>query len=200
MQYDLQKIQELPDILSLDDFRIACHIAKKTARYYLASGLLPHQNTGKQTRCYAIDKKDLLQMLADYEFAPAKYEIPALWHLYGIAKPPKTVQEIFFLPSDDATRASARDYYEQILAPLPDILCVSQVSAITGYSSSAINGWHRSNKLPGVCISTRLWVQKDDLLSFLLSSQYDEIRRKSFTHLSAIREICGLKPQKGAKK
>ena len=43
--------------------RVICHISKKTARYLLASGLVPSINTGKKTRQYIINKKMLSRIL-----------------------------------------------------------------------------------------------------------------------------------------
>ena len=54
MRYDLDEIQRLPDVLSLADLCRACHLSHLDARYYLKSGLIPYETTGKKTRCYLV--------------------------------------------------------------------------------------------------------------------------------------------------
>ena len=55
-----REIQDLlapyPDPMGRTDFRKACRIGTRTSIYLLQSGLVPCENTGKQTRCYKIAK------------------------------------------------------------------------------------------------------------------------------------------------
>ena len=48
-----------PDPMGRTDFRKACCIGTRTSIYLLQSGLVPCENTGKQTRCYKIIKADV---------------------------------------------------------------------------------------------------------------------------------------------
>ena len=58
-----RQIQDLlapyPDPMGRTDFRKACRIGTRTSLYLLQSGLVPCENTGKQTRCYKIAKADV---------------------------------------------------------------------------------------------------------------------------------------------
>ena len=58
-----REIQDLlapyPDPMGRTDFRKACRIGTRTSIYLLQSGLVPCENTGKQTRCYKIAKSDV---------------------------------------------------------------------------------------------------------------------------------------------
>ena len=100
MRYDLDEIQRLPDVLSLADLCRACHLSHLDARYYLKSGLIPYETTGKKTRCYLVKKTALLRAIEDYGENPEKYKIPGMWrekqHLNGIRKSP-----IIYLPTQD---------------------------------------------------------------------------------------------------
>ena len=53
-----REIQDLlapyPDPMGRTGFRKACRIGTRTSIYLLQSGLVPCENTGKQTRCYKI--------------------------------------------------------------------------------------------------------------------------------------------------
>ena len=58
--YDFAKIKETyPEKIGLEQMRVICHISKKTARYLLKSGLVPCIDTGKKTRQYIINTKDV---------------------------------------------------------------------------------------------------------------------------------------------
>ena len=62
-----REIQDLlapyPDPMGRTDFRKACRIGTRTSIYLLQSGLVPCENTGKQTRCYKIAKSDVATYL-----------------------------------------------------------------------------------------------------------------------------------------
>ena len=51
MTFNQKEIAKLPDTLSLEEFRVVCHISKHTARYYLQSGLIPCEISDKKTHC-----------------------------------------------------------------------------------------------------------------------------------------------------
>ncbi len=73
-----QQIQDLlapyPDPMGRTDFRKACRIGTRTSLYLLQSGLVPCENTGKQTRCYKIAKADVAAYrLSLYIFALASF-------------------------------------------------------------------------------------------------------------------------------
>lgn len=62
--YDFAKIKaDYPEKIGLEQMRVICHISKKTARYLLTSGLVPCIDTGKKTRQYIINTKDVITYL-----------------------------------------------------------------------------------------------------------------------------------------
>ena len=62
--YDFAKIKaNYPEKIGLEQMRVICHISKKTARYLLTSGLVPCIDTGKKTRQYIINTKDVITYL-----------------------------------------------------------------------------------------------------------------------------------------
>ena len=68
-----QLLKDYPDIISLDQMRIVCHMSKKTARLLLQNGYIPHTNTGKKTHTYLIAKTAVINYLTERENAPRKY-------------------------------------------------------------------------------------------------------------------------------
>ena len=66
-----------PDPMGRTDFRKACRIGTRTSLYLLQSGLVPCENTGKQTRCYKIAKSDVAAYLRRRLAEPAYYTPPS---------------------------------------------------------------------------------------------------------------------------
>ena len=79
-----REIQDLlapyPDPMGRTDFRKACRIGTRTSLYLLQSGLVPCENTGKQTRCYKIAKADVAAYLRRRLAEPAYYTPPSGWY------------------------------------------------------------------------------------------------------------------------
>ena len=72
--YDFAKIKETyPEKIGLEQMRVICHISKKTARYLLKSGLVPCIDTGKKTRQYIINTKDVIAYLKKRQSNPQRY-------------------------------------------------------------------------------------------------------------------------------
>ena len=66
MVYDKKELNKYPDIMSKEDMRKACHISKRTAQFLLQFNLIPHICTGKKTRCYKINKSDVIAFMIDH--------------------------------------------------------------------------------------------------------------------------------------
>ena len=67
MKYDISLLDGLPDVMSLEDVRVFCHISKRTARYYLQNGLIPCRINGKKTHCYSVTREQLADALERFE-------------------------------------------------------------------------------------------------------------------------------------
>ena len=79
MTFDLNEVALLPDTFSLEDFRVVCHISKRTARYYLRNGLIPCEINDKKTHCYSIKRQELIKALKEYQKCPYKFAVPKQW-------------------------------------------------------------------------------------------------------------------------
>ena len=188
MKYSYEEIAKLPDKLSLEDFRVVCHISKRTARYYLQSGLVICENNGKKTHCYIIQKRDLIAALKEFEEHPCKFYIPK--EFYNGGKYHKGKMHILtYLPDDDIKSPVTKAYYEKKMEDLPDLLCSAQVADITGYDQKTIRTWCVEKRIKYLSIHPRVWIPKEFFMNFLLSDEYNNIPRKSQTHLDDIHKI-----------
>ena len=64
---------EVPDVITKEQFYRICHISKSTALYLLKSGAVPCEYSGKKTRCYKIKKDDVKKYLESKGLFPEYY-------------------------------------------------------------------------------------------------------------------------------
>ena len=130
-----REIQDLlapyPDPMGRTDFRKACRIGTRTSIYLLQSGLVPCENTGKQTRCYKIAKADVAAYLRRRLAEPAYYTPPSGWYKNYPAHKPPAFSLNGALVLTDTVRQRIRRWYERLLARQPDVLNARQIARIT---------------------------------------------------------------------
>lgn len=74
-------LNQYPETVQKEQFRIICHISKRTARYLLQSGLVPCVQSGKKTRNYTITAFNLASWLAARGAEVAYIEVNQNRHL-----------------------------------------------------------------------------------------------------------------------
>ena len=198
-----REIQDLlapyPDPMGRTDFRKVCRIGTRTSIYPLQSGLVPCENTGKQTRCYKIAKADVAAYLRRRLVEPAYYTPPSGWYKnYPAHKSPAFSLNGALLLTD-ATRRRVRRWYERLLARPPDVLDAHQIAQITGYASRTVSRWCTEGRLKSFPYQHTYKVPKEWLLEFLTSEDYNSITRKSKAHYSMIAAVAP-KPRRARKK
>ena len=167
---------------------MVCHISKRTARYYLQSGLVICQNNGKKTHCYTIQKRDLIAALKEFEAHPCKFYIPKEFYDGGTYHKGK-MHILTYLPDDDIQSPVTKAYYEKKMEGLSDLISSAQAADITGYDQKTIRTWCVEKRIKGLSIHPRVWIPKEFFMDFLLSEEYNNIPRKSQTHLDDIHKI-----------
>lgn len=71
---------EVPDVITKEQFYRICHISKSTALYLLKSGAVPCEYSGKKTLCYKIKKDGVKKYLESKGKFPEYYATPKGWH------------------------------------------------------------------------------------------------------------------------
>lgn len=181
-----KRIQEAlapyPDPMSRSQFREACRIGTRTSLYLIKSGLVPCQDNGKKTRCYKIYKKDVAEYLRRRESDPMHYTPPSGWYSnHPNRKPPKPAL-VGRVDLDLAARMVMRYHYENELKHYPDVLTVSDISRLTGYSQHTVSRWCTEGRVKTLMRQPKFIVPKVWLLDFLCSDDYNQINRKSKKH------------------
>ena len=192
MTFDLNEVAQLPDTFSLEDFRVVCHISKRTARYFLRAGLIPCEISEKKTHCYTIRKQDLLDALKEYQKQPCKFALPEAFRDEKRQRKKQMEERIYSincLPDKDLASPTLKKYYDKKLGACLDLLNCSEIERITGYTRKIIYRWCQQGTLRYVKLQPRLLVPKENLRLFLASKEYNGILHKSQVHLEDIHKI-----------
>ena len=171
--YDFAKIKaNYPEKIGLEQMRVICHISKKTARYLLTSGLVPCIDTGKKTRQYIINTKDVITYLKKRQSQPEKFSAPtgyysASWNKGG---KPKMLTLREWANLDTAkSRKMFQDFLTLKTQPYSDVLSVAEASRLTGYHHNTLTNWCHNGYIRYFEISGGYMIPKSCLLNFLLS-------------------------------
>lgn len=171
--------QNVPDVITKEQFYKICHISKSTAAYLLRSGKVPCEYNGKKTRCYKIRKADVQKFLAERAVLPELYTAPKGWQ--GNDANNKE------LPASLAK--AMRDFFAMRIKDKADVLTAQEVAALTGYG--------RKNHIPLVQrlrIETfyhryNLPYSQSVLLDFFCSPYFCSVYQKSAWHKAALIEF-----------
>ena len=149
-------LNQYPETVQKEQFRIICHISKRTARYLLQSGLVPCVQSGKKTRNYTIKMKDIVP--------PGSYS-----GTYAV-KP--------LLP-ESVTTEELRKYYIESFRDIPDIVSTREAAELTGATASTVAKWIRTKKLKALSHGPAFIIPKVNLIDFMASDAYLNKRLKS---------------------
>jgi len=185
MTYDKLAFRSLPDVISKEQMRIACHISKRTALYLLQNGLIPSKTTGKKTRCYSIRKLDVIKFIKKCERNPIEFKPPENW--YAETTRPHTIR---YLPTKMPTKSQFKAYCKTVLDGYSDVMDVADIVKFTGYNRRAVGEWCRKGYLKYISKTNKFYIPKCFLIEHLSSDNYNKTKRKTKEHLNAIWEVC----------
>lgn len=153
-------LNQYPETVQKEQFRIICHISKRTARYLLQSGLVPCVQSGKKTRNYTIKMKDIVRYLERREIHPEKYKLPPGSYSGTYAVKP-------LLP-ESVTTEELRKYYIESFRDIPDIVSTREAAELTGATASTVAKWIRTKKLKALSHGPAFIIPKVNLIDFML--------------------------------
>ena len=183
---------EVPDVITKEQFYRICHISKSTALYLLKSGAVPCEYSGKKTRCYKIKKDDVKKYLESKGKFPEYYATPKGWHR-GYRK--------ISLPSEmsDATLKLLHEYYADLLSDYKDVIPSQEVVKLTGYAKTTINNWCGKGRLKHFIKNNTYYIPKVFLIEFFCSPYFRSIVRKTSWHIQTINEFHHLMQKEQSK-
>lgn len=66
-----------PEDMTLNEMRAILHISKRKASYMLKNGYIPCEDSGKKTRNFRVQLKDVISYLDEIEKHPEMYTLPS---------------------------------------------------------------------------------------------------------------------------
>lgn len=182
---------EVPDVITKEQFYRICHISKSTALYLLKSGAVPCEYSGKKTRCYKIKKDDVKKYLESKGKLPEFYVAPRGWYANSPTKPPCALSE------DTANKLYA--YYTKLLSDYKDLIFAQDIVKLTGYAKATINGWCAKGLLKSFEKENKYYIPKVFLIEFFCSTYFRSIIRKTSWHIQTINEFHYLMQKERSK-
>ena len=164
-------------VISQDEMRKMLHISKRKAKFLLDNGIIPCINTGKLTRQYRVKLSDVEEFMKQ----PFEYET-GMFSSKTVYKPREG--DVVKLDKD-----IVQNYYRELLSGENDIMTVSEMSEIIGYSPRAIYSWMEKGWIERRVLLNRIYITKEELIQLLCSKEYLTIVQKSDKHLEQIKEI-----------
>ena len=185
----VQQLDALPATITKDQFYRICHISKRHAKYLLDSGLVKCVDSGKKTRKYKIEMKDVLAYLIDRELDPEKYRAPAGYYIGNSGKlkrcirrsqAPGSVVTFHFTEQEKPGLLAA---WEAAAADYKDLMTTAEVCELTGYGAQTVHRWHSNKSIAGFVIQSKLLISKLTLVEFQANHPPSRVTNISITHI-----------------
>ena len=177
---------ETEKIISLEDMYKMLHISKRKAKYMLDNGVIPCTDTGKKTHRYLIKNCDVLKFIE----SGAVFEYPE--GMFGSGyKAKKTQANCFAIIDTDF----AREWYNRQFHSKKDILTLSEVRNLTGYTKETIRRWILCGDLQCMEYFNTRVVPKTSLLEWMSSTEYLSRVNKSAVQIEQMNAMLKEKQQ-----
>lgn len=178
--------EQVPDIVTKEQFCKLCHIAKNIARNLLLTGEVPCHYSGKKSKCYYIRKEDVRAYLESRDDLPRR-------RFSGSGEERTVTYEAYtekHLPPN--IRQAMQRFYEDMMSDYPDVLTISDIVAITGYCTKTVNRWCASGDLQSFKRGHCNHIPKVIFIEFLCSHHFRAFANKNAWHKSAMHEFTLL--------
>ena len=171
--------QQYPSRLCLDQIRKILHISKRKTSWMLNNGIIPCVNNGKQTRQYKVDIEDLIAYIERVECSDSTIIIPS-----GLFTAKTTTKPIISSPT---LSPEFREWLSHKWRYSKQILTISEVAELTGYSKKTINCWVNEGKLQSVLLPQNRAIPIECLIDYYLTDGHRS-RKKSLKHLRLLKK------------
>lgn len=179
MDYDFLR-EEYPETISMEQLYRICHISKRKALWLLEHGVIPCEDSGKQTRRFRILLEDAIDFLHKRDAGELDAVIPHGAFSSGSHSEPYT-----YLDSE-ALFSLLIDRWQDA----PDMLTVKQAETICGYGTTTMNRWLQLGHVRGITYYGVNLISKESLAEYLASPECQRISVKSETHRLLLEEYC----------
>ena len=159
----------------MDQLYRICHISKRKARWLLEHGVIPCQDSGKQTRRFSICLEDVICFLEQRDAELLDDVIPR--GIFSSSSPHSIRPDRPVLDVDGLCA-----YLMKCWEDWPDMLATRQAAELCGYSVNALNRWRNLGQIQGVRYRNQLRYFKESLACWLASVKGQSIAVPSPQH------------------
>jgi hypothetical protein len=138
----MELLKDCPETLSLEQFRAVAHISKRKAKWLLENGIIPCEDSGKQTHRFQIRRSDVAIFLRRQDTGELNSIIPV-----GAFNSNNTLHTN---PLPNAEPEELLSFLMEEWANEPDMLTTKQAADLTGYNDTTINNWVVDGKIQAV--------------------------------------------------
>lgn len=174
--------REYPETISMEQLYRICHISKRKARWLLEHGVIPCQDSGKQTRRFSIRLEDVISFLEQRDEGLLDDVIPQGIFSSDGSRPVHPPRQVL---DEDGLCAYLLECWED----WPDMLTTRQASELCGYSVNALNRWWNLGQIQGMKYRNELRYSKESLACWLASAKGQAIAVPSQQHKEWIKEF-----------
>ncbi|MCR4440553.1 MAG: helix-turn-helix domain-containing protein [Peptococcaceae bacterium] len=173
----------------MEQFRAVAHISKRKAKWLLENGVIPCEDSGKQTRRFQIRRSEVADFLRRQDTGELNSIIPVGAFnsnntLHNISLPNTEPEELLSFLTDE-------------WADEPDMLTTKQAADLTGYNDTTINNCVVNGKIQAVNYYGKNLISKESLAEYLASPEGQHIARPSQRHRDMIEAYMGREQNSG---
>lgn len=181
--------EQYPKIISMDQLYRICHISKRKAKWLLENGVIPCEDSGKQTRRFQIRLEDVITFLERRDTGLLQEAIPT-----GIFSSGGCTLE---QPRQILDSGALAAFLLERWADAPEVLTVAQTASLCGYGPSAINRWVRDGLVEAVSYRGHNLIFKESLADRLASYEGQTISARSELHQELLEEFQSKEQNSG---
>ncbi len=163
---------EVPETLSLEQFRKLVHVSKRVAKELLDTEI-PCVIQAKTTHKYTLFKRDLINYLGAH---------PGAQFPNGATRIRRSNTRLFPSTIPVVFKKRMEFYFTSEFADYPELIRIRDVAEMIGYGKEQIGEWTNEGMIRYVTISNVRYVCKSNLILFLCTEDFDSVCRKSKWH------------------
>lgn len=174
--------QDYHETISMEQFYKIAHISKRKAKWLLENGIIPCEDSGKQTRRFRLHLTNVIEFLRQREAGALEGVVP----VGGFTDShPRDIPVQEYLDSEELTEYLLTQWQGE-----PDMLTVKQAAALCGYVPTSINRWVQEKQIEAVLYFGNNLISKESLATFLASPYGQSIAVQSVLHKELMADFC----------
>ena len=188
--------EQYPEYVSLDQLAKICRIAKRSAKYLVDHGIIPYQDTGKQTWKYRIAIDDVITYLHRREQVGSMIPRRATVSKESSTGRVQSTRICFSQLVEPGQESEIVEYFNFIYDDCGDVLTTVEIAEMTGLDKSTVAKLLKTGVIKYFQKDPKYLVLKKHLMQFVVTRRFIEYRTNS-EHFKKI--VGGFEIWKNAK-